>query len=284
MPVVGRLAPTTSGHLHLGNAMAFGMAWLSTRSAGGRLLLRFEDVDRQRARPEIETSQRVDLDWLGLTVDEERPPQCERDYTPWLAALSDRTYRCTCTRSQIRRTGGAYTGTCRDAGHAEGALRFRLQDQVETYYDRRFGSQRARALDFGDPVLQRRDGVVTYNLAVVADDIADGVTEVVRGADLLGYTAVQIQLWEAFGATPPTWLHGPLLRHRDGRKLSKSHGSTEIRSLRAAGHTPQHIWQLLLSWLDLPGDALDQAVSSFSPTAGRLGPIEVPAQLAPIET
>jgi glutamyl/glutaminyl-tRNA synthetase len=107
------------------------------------------------------------------------------------------------------------------------------------------------------------------------DDIRDGVTEVVRGADLLDYSAVQIHLWRALGASPPTWLHGPLILGVDGRKLSKSHDAFHVGALRAAGWEPQHVWSLVLPWLGLPRgvDRLQDAAPLFRPTAGHLGPI-----------
>jgi glutamyl/glutaminyl-tRNA synthetase len=130
---------------------------------------------------------------------------------------------------------------------------------------------------FGDPVLRRRDGLYTYTLAVVADDVRDGVTEVVRGADLLDYTAVQLPLWRALGAEPPTWLHAPLLLGPDGKKLSKSHGSTEIAALRAAGATPDAIWARLLPIVGLPARHVGDVVGDFVPDAGDPGPVTLPA-------
>lgn len=279
-PVVGRLAPTPSGRLHLGNALAFGTAWLSARAAGGRLLLRMEDVDRARARADIEASIREDLLWLGLEWDEETLPQRDRDYAPWLAMLAEQTYRCTCTRQQLAAAGGRYPGTCRDQGHRQGAVRFRLPEGLVPVLDRRYGLREIDPGAFGDPVLQRRDGVYTYPLAVVVDDLCDGVTEVVRGADLLDYTAVQVVLWRALGATPPSWLHCPLLLGEDGTKLSKSHGSTEIGALRAAGFTPQRIWQMLLPLLGLQAEHIHDAVSAFDPQAGPRGPVVIADPLA----
>lgn len=264
--MVGRLAPTPSGHLHLGNVLAFGAAWLSARSAGGRLLLRIEDVDQGRARVDIEQAIRGDLRWLGLTWDHETDPQRERDYQPWLDVLADHVYRCVCTRRQIREAGGRYPGTCRLAGHPEGAVRFRVPDTPVVVVDRRLGPQ--PPVSHPDVVLQRRDGAFAYNLAVVADDIADGVTEVVRGADLLETTAAQVPIWHALGATPPTWLHVPLVVGGDGKKLSKSHRSTELRALRAAGWSPERVWRHVLPWLGLDGiGRLDDAVSAYSPAA-----------------
>ena len=281
--VVGRLAPTPSGLLHLGNVLAFAAAWLSVRSQGGELLLRVEDVDRGRARRHIEDAQKRDLEWLGLTWDRETRRQSERDYAPWVQRLGDRVYWCRCTRAMVRAAGGVYPGTCRQAGHRDddgrGRLRFRLPDGPVTFVDRRFGPQEFDpTAQLGDPVLQRHDGFYTYPLAVVADDIDDGVTEVVRGADLLSYTAVQIRLFQAFGAQPPTWMHSPLVLGADGKKLSKSHNSVHVGELREAGATPADIWRRVLPWLGLHGEHVSEAISTFDPTAGPLGPIAMDAQ------
>jgi glutamyl/glutaminyl-tRNA synthetase len=248
----GRLAPTPSGLLHLGNVLAFGAAWLSVRAAGGRLLLRIEDVDTGRARVGVERAIRRDLEWLGLTWDAETLRQSARDYRDVLSQLAPHVYRCTCTRAQLKAGGGVYAGTCRDRRHTTGAVRLRLPPGGVRFDDRRSGPRTVDPTVYGDPVLVRRDGLVGYNLAVVADDIADGVTEVVRGGDLLDYTAVQIRLYEALGARPPTWLHTPLVLGPDGAKLSKSHGSDHVGALRDAGHAPADIWRRVLPWLGLP--------------------------------
>ena len=226
--IVGRLAPTPSGLLHLGNVCAFAGAWLSARADGGRLILRIEDVDLERARADVEQALRDDLSWLGLTWDVETLRQSARDYAPALARLGPRLYRCRCTRAMRAEplpVGAGCQGRCDGKGYTDGAIRFRLEPRLVTFVDWRWGPQHADPRAFGDPILVRRDGLVSYNLAVVADDIDDGVNDVVRGSDLLEYTAVQVQLWEALGAPPPRWLHTPLVLGPDGKKLSKSHGS-----------------------------------------------------------
>jgi glutamyl/glutaminyl-tRNA synthetase len=296
-PVVGRLAPTPSGRLHLGNVSAFAAAWLSARAQGGRLLLRIEDVDRVRADRAVEDSLRDDLAWLGLTWDEETRRQSERDYAPVLAALTSFTYYCDCTRAAIQAAGGVYPGTCRDRGRTEGAIRFRLPDETLPFVDRARGRHVTDLRSMGDPVLRRRDGLYAYNLAVVADDLADGVTEVVRGADLLDQSAVQICLWRALGHEPPTWLHSPLILGGDGRKLSKSHGSAHIGELKAAGWTVADVWDHVLPWLGIgvgKGDGkgaggeagrierlerierIEDAIPLFQPEAVPRGPITAP--------
>lgn len=257
--VQGRLAPTPSGHLHLGNALAFGAAWLSARAAGGRIVLRFEDLDRGRARPEIMAAQREDLRWLGLDWEEEVAPQSTRSYP--LDGIP--TFRCGCTRAS-RLSWGC---RCRVAGMAGGAWRFLTPSGTVSFVDRARGPQ--VFLPEEDPILVRADGEAAYPLAVVLDDVRDGVTEVVRGADLLEATATQIAMYRCIGRPPPTWLHVPVLLGEDGHKLSKSHGATEIRSLRAAGWGPDRVWSVLLPLLGMAGDRLEPALfDAASVTAG----------------
>lgn len=277
--IVGRLAPTPSGLLHLGNICAFAGAWLSARAEDGRLLLRMEDVDRGRARPAVEQAIRDDLSWLGFTWHAETARQSARDYAPALARLAPRLYRCQCTRAERAGPlppGQGCQGACADKGYADGAIRFRLHAGPVSFVDRRWGAQQADPRAFGDPVLVRRDGLVSYNLAVVADDIGDGVNDVVRGSDLLQYTAVQVQLWEALGATQPRWLHTPLILGADGKKLSKSHGSAHVGAMRDGGAMPADVWRVVLPWLGLPGAcSLAAALPRWDPDAGPRGPITV---------
>jgi glutamyl/glutaminyl-tRNA synthetase len=249
--VIGRLAPTPSGRLHLGNTCAAAAAWLSVRQRGGRLVLRIEDVDAGRARRDIADAIRADLAWLGLTCDAETPPQSARDYAPALARLAGRTYRCACTRAASREAGGACVAGCRERHLAEGAVRFALPDGVERIVDRARGVSDVDLATLPDPVLQRRDGCYTYTLAVVADDIADGVTEVARGADLADQSAIQAVLWRALGAEPPAWLHAPLILGGDGRKLSKSHHAAAVGDLRELGWSAGDVWRTVLPWLGL---------------------------------
>jgi glutamyl/glutaminyl-tRNA synthetase len=261
--VVGRLAPTPSGRLHLGNVCAAGAAWLSVRQRAGRLLLRIEDVDAGRARRDIADAIRADLAWLGLTCDAETPPQSARDYAPALARLAPHTYRCACTRAASREVGGGLdprsadarrpgcVAGCRTRGLGDGALRFALPDGVETIVDRARGRTDVDLATLADPVLQRRDGASTYTLAVVADDIADGVTEVARGADLADQSATQTVLWRALGAAPPAWLHAPLILGGDGKKLSKSHHAAAVGELRELGWSAGDVWRTVFPWLGM---------------------------------
>ena len=259
--IVGRLAPTPSGRLHLGNVCAAGAAWLSVRQAGGRLRLRIEDIDIGRARGDIADAIRVDLAWLGLTCDDETAPQSQRDYAPALARLAPHTYRCGCTRAASRDAGGACVGGCRTRGLGDGAVRFALPHGVETIVDRARGRTDVDLATLPDPVLRRRDGCCTYTLAVVADDIADGVTEVARGADLAEQSAVQAVLWRALGADPPAWLHAPLILGADGKKLSKSHDAAAVGDLRELGWSAADVWRIVLPWLGVtpPASTIDAA-------------------------
>lgn len=259
MPLpIGRLAPTPSGLLHLGNALAFGAAWLSVRNAGGRVILRVEDLDRGRARDDVAAAQRIDLAWLGIDWDEEVAPQSQRRYP--LDGLA--TYRCTCNRAARLARGCA----CREAGRAEGVWRYRTPPGAVSFVDRARGP--CVIVPEDDPVLVRADGEAAYPLAVVLDDARDGVTEVVRGGDLLDATAVQVRLYESLGVAPPSWLHVPVLLGADGKKLSKSHGSTGIGALRDAGWKADRVWATLLPLLGLPPGPLAEA---------RLDPARIPA-------
>lgn len=254
MNVTGRMAPTPSGQLHLGNVLAFAAAWLSAKSQGGQVLLRIEDIDRGRSRSEVAHGQRRDLAWLGLVWDREVTPQSQRAYS--LDGIP--TFRCVCTRATR-----LYLGCrCRYKEHDRGAWRFDTPRGVVRFCDRVFGEQEFEPEE--DPILMRADGEPAYPLAVVLDDLADGVTEVVRGGDLLEATATQVRLYEVLGRATPTWLHVPVLVGSDGKKLSKSHGSTEVISLREAGYTASDIWRVLLPILGVEGDVLSAA--TFDPS------------------
>lgn len=269
---IGRLAPTPSGHLHLGNALAFGAAWLSVRDEGGRLLLRVEDLDRGRAREEVAEGQRHDLRWLGIDWDEEVPPQSTRAYP--LDGLP--TYRCDCSRKR-RREGLC---TCRHDGGTAGVWRFACPPGPVTYTDEWQGEQ---TWDCGDdPVVRRRDGEAAYPHAVVVDDHRDGVTQVVRGADLLQATVVQIRIQQALGLSTPRYRHVPMLLGADGRKLSKSHGSDEIRALRDRGWTPDRVWAAILPCLGLPPVHLHEAVGLLAKTIVPAGPFAFDAEARPV--
>ncbi len=264
--VVGRLAPTPSGMLHLGNALAFGAAWLSARSAGGRVLLRVEDLDRGRSRPEVAAAQREDLRWLGLDWDAETPPQSTRIY----ALDGVDAYPCDCPRA--RRLAGGCRCRERSAPERPGgdvAWRLRAPRVPVAWSDRALGPQLRVAED--DPVLVRADGEPGYPLAVVVDDARDGVTEVVRGGDLVEATAAQVVIHGMLGLPLPTYLHVPLLVGPDGRKLGKSHGSVGVRALRDAGWSAERVWATLLPLLGCDGASLRGACAAFDPGRVRGG-------------
>lgn len=247
------MAPTPSGHLHLGNALAFGAAWISARNPttgpSGRVLLRIEDLDRGRAREDVAQSQREDLQWLGVDWDEEVTPQSQRVYP----IDSVPTYRCACSRA-TRLSWGCRCRFLPEGTITTGNWRFRAPPGLVTFVDRARGEI---TLAVDEPILQRANGEAAYPLAVVMDDARDGVNEVVRGADLLDATPAQVRLHEALGLPLPTYLHVPVLLGPDGRKLSKSHGSTELRALRAEGWTPERVWALLLPLLGAEGPFRD---------------------------
>jgi glutamyl-tRNA synthetase len=255
--VVGRLAPSPTGALHLGNARTFLLAWMSVRSRGGTLLLRIEDIDGPRVKPEATAQTLVDLRWLGLDWDGE--PLVQSAHLPRYADAAARlaatglVYACVCTRSEIEDAASApheladdgpvYPGTCRgrfadrDAARAasgrDAALRFRVDVDAVPFADGFAGEQPGRIR--GDFVVQKRDGGPAYQLAVVVDDAAARVGEVLRADDLLPSTPRQLLLYRALGAEPPRFVHVPLVVGGDGRRLAKRHGDTSLRHLRERG-------------------------------------------------
>ena len=258
---LGRLAPSPTGALHLGNARSFLLAWLSLRSRGGNVLLRIEDLDGPRCKPGAVEQCIEDLDWLGLHCDGDAQLQSLRKerFDLALAHLEAKglVYPCVCTRSEIERAqsapqdpldhGSLYPGTCRDrfatakeAKEATGldpAWRFRLPKQSLIRFEDRIHGQVAVdvALDCGDFVVARKNTEAAYQLAVVVDDGDFGINEVLRGDDLLRSTARQILLFRALGFSEPVWIHVPLVCGEDGRRVAKRHGDTRIASYRRRG-------------------------------------------------
>ena len=249
---VGRFAPTPSGRMHLGNVFAALIAWLSVRSRDGSLVLRMEDLDTQRTNAEFAQVLREDLQWLGLDWDVETPPQSQRSavYDRYFEKLQDLglLYPCYCTRSQLHNVNAphlsdgtyVYPGTCRNLSPAEQeacnrlpAWRVKVPDRVIALEDMGQGyfSQNLQA-ECGDFVVRRADGVYVYQLAVTVDDGEAGVTEVVRGMDLLGSAPRQMYLQELFGFQQPTYGHVPLLISADGRRLSKRDRDLDMGALR----------------------------------------------------
>lgn len=260
--VRGRLAPSPTGHIHLGNAWAFLLAWLAARAAGGEVVLRLEDIDPERSRPEFAEGILRDLRWLGLDWDEGPHEQSARldAYAEALARLEQagHVYPCFCTRKELRSLASAphaplvgdgspaYPGTCRDLGAARReellrqgrrpALRLRCADITESFHDLVAGPQAMTLADCGgDFALRRSDGVFAYQLAVALDDIAMCVTQVVRGEDILTSTPRQLYLYRLLGAPAPQYAHLPLVLDADGERLAKRHQSLTVAALREAG-------------------------------------------------
>ena len=251
-PCVGRFAPTPSGRMHLGNVFAAMLAWLSVRSKNGTMVLRMEDLDTQRTKSEYAQILREDLLWLGLDWDTETPPQSQRAgiYDQYFQLLAEKglLYPCYCTRSQLHSVNAphlsdgtyVYTGTCRDLTPQQRAAfdrkpawrvrvpdrKWQLEDLVQGHYEENL------ATDCGDFVVRRADGVYVYQLAVTVDDGLAGVTEVVRGMDLLSSAPRQMYLQELFDFAHPTYAHVPMLLAPDGRRLSKRDGDLDLGALR----------------------------------------------------
>ena len=260
MELIGRFAPTPSGRMHLGNVFAAMMAWLSVRSRGGTMILRIEDLDTQRTNGEKAQLLRQDLQWLGLDWDVETAPQSTRGavYQRYFDRLQEMglLYPCYCTRAQLHSVNAPhlsdgtylYPGTCRDLTDAQRAAftrspawRLRVTDRVWEFTDRVQGAYRENLItDCGDFLVRRGDGAWVYQLAVTVDDGESGVTEVVRGMDLLGSCARQMYLQELFGFQHPQYAHIPLLVSADGRRLSKRDQDLDLGVLRQQ-HSPQEI-------------------------------------------
>ena len=249
---VGRFAPTPSGRMHLGNVFAALLAWVSVRSRGGEMVLRMEDLDTQRTSEEYAQVLRDDLRWLGLTWDRETPPQSRRGsvYDTHFQRLREMglLYPCYCTRSQLHSVNAphlsdgtyVYPGTCRDLTEQQRsafgrspAWRVRVPDRLWILEDRVQGvSTWNLNRDCGDMVVRRADGVYVYQLAVTVDDGEAGVTEVVRGMDLLSSAPRQMYLQELFGFPHPDYAHVPMLLSSDGRRLSKRDRDLDLGQLR----------------------------------------------------
>ncbi len=258
---IGRFAPSPTGVLHLGNLRTALASWLSARAAGGRWLIRMEDVDGPRCSPRLGELQLGDLAALGLASDGPVLWQSERSgaYREALATLqaAGRLYPCVCTRKDLQSLASAphaedglrpYPGRCRDRawGGFDHALRLHLPEAPVAWMDLLLGPQAddPGALT-GDPLLFRRDGCFAYHLAVVVDDGAQGVTEVVRGADLRSVTATQLRLQEALGLPRPAYAHLGMVTAPDGGRLGKRAGALGLLALADRGIATEHV----LGWL-----------------------------------
>lgn len=252
MKPVGRFAPTPSGRMHLGNVFAALIAWLSVRSRDGEMVLRMEDLDTQRTSEVYAAQLREDLRWLGLDYDRETPPQSQRGavYDRYFEQLREMglLYPCYCTRSQLHSVNAphlsdgtyVYPGTCRNLTPAQReamdrapAWRVVVPDRQWRFTDRVQGEYRLNlAKECGDMVVRRADGVYVYQLAVTVDDGEAGVTEVVRGMDLLSSAPRQMYLQELFGFPHPSYGHVPMLLAPDGRRLSKRDRDLDLGQLQ----------------------------------------------------
>lgn len=247
-----RFAPAPTGYLHLGHVANAVWVWGLAGQDRGHVLLRIEDHDRTRCRPEYDAALLEDLDWLEFRADLGPVRQSESD-TPYLDALErlradGLVYGCACTRATFRAwteasgrpwSGPGCPGGCRERGAPEATIRVAIGRGSETWMDRLVGPCSGDVAASGDPVIRDRDGQWTYGFSVVVDDLRQDVDLVVRGRDLLEATPDQIRLGRLLGReAPPAFAHHPLIRRADGTKLSKSDGATGVRELRAAGRTP----------------------------------------------
>jgi glutamyl-tRNA synthetase len=271
----GRIAPSPTGYLHLGHALTFWTAHQRAQAAAGTLILRIEDLDSPRCRPEFLAAIPADLHWFGINWHEgpdiggPHAPylQSQRDYLPIWRALRDsgHIYPCACSRRDVLNALSAphgeetqnndpidyeplYPGTCRHRLSDASAFsdpaglnwRFKVPDGEQIHFhDTRLGPQSATAArDFGDFLVWRKDNIPSYQLAVVADDSAMSITEVVRGEDLLKSTFRQLLLYQALNLTPPAFHHCPLIRDPAGHRLAKRHPTLTLRDLKTKHPNP----------------------------------------------
>lgn len=246
-----RYAPSPTGHLHLGHVVNAIYVWGLAGATGGRVLLRMEDHDRVRCRPEFESSILEDLEWLGFEPDDGLHPilrQSDRDdvYRHALEQLrrTHHVYACECSRKQI--SAERYEGFCRHRRLADASgrgLRVRIDDGVETFDDLLLGvMEHNPARQCGDLLLRDRDGNWTYQFAVTVDDMLQGITDIIRGEDLASSTGRQLRLRQMLGGTGRLrFAHHPLILKPGGEKLSKSAADTGVRELRQSGMRPEDV-------------------------------------------
>ena len=281
----GRFAPTPSGSMHIGNALAALLSWLQIRSAGGVYILRIEDIDTSRSKPQFAEQILKDLRWLGLDWDE--GPDRGGPYSPYVQSerldfyeqaleklkAKGLLYPCYCSRADIMSAssaphglsaeGPAYLGTCRHlsaeekklkAAHKQPSLRFLVPDRILSFYDGILGRVEYSAAKGGDFVVKRADGMYSYQLAVVVDDAMMAVSDVFRGADLLDSTPRQLLLYEALGLKAPRFAHFPLLVDQTGRRLAKRSRGLSLSDLQGRGIRPETV----VGWLAYAVGLLDR--------------------------
>ncbi len=285
--VRGRYAPSPTGFLHLGNARTALVAWWQARAQGSGFVMRIEDLDSQRSRPEFITANIAELDWLGLDWDE--GPDIGGAHAPYLQSERQQAYEqtleklreagqifdCYLSRKDLREVSSAPHRSMLPYGKRQRSLnerlkaqklaenkapslRFRVDKATVDFYDQLQGKQR---FELGDFVLLRADKQWAYQLAVVADDIAMGINEVVRGDDLLQSTAAQILLYEALGAKPPSFVHVPLLLSKSGERLAKRKGSLTLTALKEQGVKPERVVGLLAYSLGLNSELTEMTAT-----------------------
>ena len=308
MSARGRYAPSPSGALHLGNLRTALLAWLFARANSGAFLLRMEDLDLPRMRAGAAAGILADLRWLGLDWDE--GPDIGGPYGPYVQSARQAIYEaelarlrahgllypCYCTRAELHDAPAGiasaphasdtptprYPGACRQLSERERrtrqaagrrpSLRFRAPEQPITFTDRFAGEMKVNVAEtMGDFIVRRSDGLIAYHLAVVVDDALMGVTQVIRGADLLASVAPQLALYTALGYSPPAeYIHVPLATDATGRRMAKRDASAGVASLQARGISPEQALGALAAscglWpADQPHPTLDDLLAAFDP-------------------
>lgn len=294
--MIGRYAPSPSGRLHVGNLRTAMLAWLSAHYGGGELRLRIDDLDPNVCKPEHEETQLADLAAIGITFSGQTLRQSQRAdrYRQAISELRSHglLYECFCSRREVREAAqaphvhlpeGAYPGTCANltdrqraerAQHRPAALRVRSGHPTIDFTDRHYGPRSEFVDDF---VIQRNDGVASYNLATVLDDADQGVTEVVRGADLLQGTARHIWLRDALELDHVEHAHVPLMIDEQGERIAKRGGGVNLAELQELGFTPADIRRSLAIGIGL-WDQTDQSIPSMHDLLDRFDPTTLPTQ------
>lgn len=276
----GRFAPSPTGPLHFGSLVTALASYLEARTRSGSWLVRIEDLDPLRESPKAASSILESLTAHGLEPDEPVRFQshCHARYQQLIDQLIEqgRAYRCTCSRKQLQANGGRHPNRCRQGkarvGERPYAVRFALSDQQATWRDQLLGLQHQQVrAEKDDPVIRRKEGFYAYQLAVVADDIDQQITHVVRGSDLLEMTAQQCQIFQALNAAPPAWLHIPVILNEQGQKLSKQNLASALNDqtpaknlLAALGALSQDISGLTSG--DAVGLVLETAIARWQPS------------------